>query len=219
MTQKLGILGGTFNPIHYGHLAAAEQVRDSLKLDRVLFVPAYMPPHKYEEDIPSAEQRREMVRLAISENPLFAISDIEIERKGKSYTIDTIETLRAAYPGAELYFITGLDSFLEIRTWKEWERLLDRCCFIVLSRPGYWFMDLLKLDFMKQAEKELRALDAKEMTRAVAQSGNKKIYLELIPHYEISSTDIRKRVRQARTIKYHLPVSVETYIIEHTLYA
>ena len=219
MIQKLGILGGTFNPIHFGHLAAAEEIRDRLRLDQVLFIPACLPPHKYEEDIPSAEQRREMVRLAISGNSRFALSDVEIKRGGKSYTIDTIEALRGEYPGAELYFITGLDSFLEIRTWKEWERLMGLCCFVVLSRPGYRFIDLMKLDFMKQAEKAVNALDRGETTHVLAQLEAKKICLELIPHYEISSTDIRSRIRLARTIKYHLPEAVETYIIEHKLYA
>ncbi len=155
MSQKLGILGGTFNPIHYGHLAAAEEVRDRLKLDRILFIPSYLPPHKLEENVPSAVQRMEMVRLATEGNPSFEPSDIEIKRGGRSYTIDTIEALRQAYPGTELYFITGLDSFLEIQTWHEWERLLTLCCFVVLSRPGYHFIDLAKIDFMKDAAHEL----------------------------------------------------------------
>ncbi len=219
MAQKLGILGGTFNPIHYGHLAAAEEIRDRLKLDRVLFIPSFLPPHKQEEDMPSAVQRLEMVRLAVTNNPYFKVSDIEVKRGGKSYTIDTIEALRQSYPGADLYFITGLDSFLEIETWKDWARLLTLCSFVVLSRPGYTFTGLAKLGFMKQAEHDLRALDRGDAMQAAAQSGGMKVYLELIPHYEISSTDIRMRIRQTKTIKYHLPESVEHYIIENKLYA
>ena len=219
MPQRLGIIGGTFNPIHYGHLAAAEEVRDRLKLDRVLFIPSFLPPHKQEEDIPSALQRLEMVRLAISGNSHFKASDIEVKRGGKSFTIDTIEALLPQHPGAELYFITGLDSFLDIQAWKDWERLLTLCFFVVLSRPGYSFADLAKLVFLKKSGRDLAALDRRETTQAVMQSDALKVYFEMISLYDISSTDIRTRVRHARTIKYHLPETVEHYIIENKLYA
>ena len=219
MPQRLGIIGGTFNPIHYGHLAAAEEVRDRLKLDRVLFIPSFLPPHKQEEDIPSALQRLEMVRLAISGNSHFKASDIEVKRGGKSFTIDTIEALLPQHPGAELYFITGLDSFLDIQAWKDWERLLTLCFFVVLSRPGYSFADLAKLVFLKKSARDLSALDRRETTQAVMQSDALKVYFERISLYDISSTDIRTRVRHARTIKYHLPETVEHYIIENKLYA
>jgi nicotinate-nucleotide adenylyltransferase len=136
LTQRLGILGGTFNPIHLGHLAAAEEVCDRLKLEKIIFIPSFLPPHKIDDDIPSAVQRQEMVRLAIKGNSHFAESDMEIRRGGRSFTIDTIEALRQTHPGSELYFLTGLDSFLEIRTWKEWDRLLTLCSFVVLSRTS-----------------------------------------------------------------------------------
>ena len=219
MTQKIGVLGGTFNPIHYGHLAAAEEIWDRLKLDRVLFIPVYLPPHKQEEGMPSAVQRLEMVRLATAGNTHFKVSDIEVKREGLSYTIDTIEALRTAHPGADFFFITGLDSFIDIRTWKEWERLLTLCCFVVLSRPGYRFKDLSKIGFMKEAKKQLDALDRRAETQAVIESGGIKVFLELVPFYDISSTDIRTRIKDVRTIKYHLPEMVENYIIENKLYA
>ena len=218
MSQKLGILGGTFNPIHYGHLAAAEEVRDRLKLDRVLFIPSYLPPHKLEEDLPSAAQRMEMVRLAISGNAHFEASDLEIKRGGTSYTIDTIKALRHTYPGADLYFITGLDTFLEIQTWHEWETLLTLCCFVVLPRPGHLFTDMMKIDFMRSAEKELMALDRGDMKRALIRSGAFTIVLETVPLYDISSTGIRERVKEGRSIKYHLPEAVEIYIMNKRLY-
>lgn len=211
-------MGGTFNPVHYGHLAASEEVRERLKLDLVLFVPSFLPPHKPEEDIPSAAQRLEMVRLAIDGNPHFAVSDIEVKRGGRSYTIDTIDTLRSLYPGSELFFITGLDSFLEIRTWNRWESLLTRCTFVVLSRPGYRFSDLLKIDFMKNAKQELLSLDREEVRQAQAKPGPFTVYLQMISHYDISSTDIRKRIREGRSIKYLLPERVEHYIINNKLY-
>jgi len=216
---KLGILGGTFNPIHYGHLAAAEEIRKRLTLDRVLFIPSFLPPHKQEEGVPSAEQRFAMVRLAIAGNPVFVPSDVEIKRGGRSFTIDTIESLRASYPDAELFFITGLDSFLDIQTWHGWERLLSLCCFVVLSRPGYRFIDLQKVGFLKQESLTLDRLDQGMLMHAEVRSGRFFICLEMIPLHDISSTDIRKRVSRRESIKYLLPEPVETYIIENKLYA
>ncbi len=169
--------------------------------------------------MPSAVQRLEMVRLAVHGNSRFKVSDIEVKRGGKSFTVDTIDALIAQHPGQEFYFITGLDSFLDIQTWKEWERLLSLCSFVVLSRPGYFFADLTKIVFMQESLPELQALDRHEQERIVMQPGEFRIYLERISLYDISSTDIRLRVRQTRTIKYHLPESVEHYIIENKLYA
>ncbi len=159
-----------------------------------------------------------MVRLAIAGNPNFAVSDIEIQRGGRSYTSDTLDMLLSDNPGSELYFITGLDSFLDIQTWNRWERVLALCSFVVLSRPGYRFPDLLKIDFMQTAAAELAALDSGKQHQSVVTTGGFRIYLEKIPLYDISSTDIRTRVKTRRTIKYLLPESVEHYIINHTLY-
>ncbi len=219
MAQRIGIIGGTFNPIHYGHLAAAEEVRDRLKLGRVLFVPSFLPPHKHEEDMPTATQRLEMVRLAVTGNSGFEVSDIEVQRGGKSYTIDTIDAFISKYPGAKLFFITGLDSFLDIQTWKDWKRLLTRCSFVVLSRPGYTFSELVKIDFLKGLLRDLSALDNKEKEQVEIADDGFTVYLERISLYDLSSTDIRARVHQSRSIKYHLPDAVERYIIEKKLYA
>lgn len=219
MLQKLGILGGTFNPIHYGHLAAAEEVRERLKLDRILFIPSFHPPHKQEDDVPSAVHRIEMVRIATMQNVTFEPSDIEIKRGGKSYTIDTIEALKRTYPDAELFFITGVDSFLDIQTWNSWERLLSVCTFVVLSRPGYQFADLLKIDFLRSAETQVIELDREQRLHVEIHAGTFIVYLEMIPLYDISSTDIRRRVKEGRSIKYLLPEAVETYIINNKLYA
>jgi len=216
---RLGILGGTFNPIHLGHLAAAEEVCDRLQLDSVLFVPSFLSPHKQEEDMPPPSDRLEMVRIAVAGNPRFALSTVEIERGGRSYTIDTIDALRTCHPGAELFFITGLDSFLDIGTWKEWQRLLASCSFIVLSREGYRFADLSGRDVLPGSDRELRELDARVRKRHLVQNSTRRLYLENIPFYEISSTDIRSRIKQGRSIKYHLPEAVERYIIEKKLYA
>jgi nicotinate-nucleotide adenylyltransferase len=219
LSQKIGILGGTFNPIHYGHLAAAEEVRDRLKLDQVLFIPSFHPPHKQEDDVPSAAHRLEMVRIATSENAAFEPSDIEIRRGGKSYTVDTIEALKKTYPDAKLYFITGVDSFLDIQTWNRWEQLLRMCTFVVLSRPGYRFTDLLKIDFLRPAETQMIELEGEQRMHVEICTGAFTVYLEMIPLYDISSTDIRRRVKEGRSIKYLLPQMVETYIINNKLYA
>jgi len=217
LVHRIGILGGTFNPIHYGHLAAAEVVQERLGLDEVLFIPSCLPPHK-QEDLPSALQRLEMVRIATAGNPRFRVSEMEIKRGGRSYTIDTVTALTAEYPGAELFFITGLDSFLEIQTWNHWEKLLSLCAFVVLSRPGYRFRDLMKIDYLKGSSSELEALDSHERSQAVVRGRGFAIYLQMIPLYDISSTDIRARVREGRSLKYLLPESVEHYIITNKLY-
>jgi nicotinate-nucleotide adenylyltransferase len=158
----------------------------------------------------------EMVRLATSGNPAFEPSDIEIERGGMSYTIDTIETLQQTHPGTELYFITGLDSFLEIRTWNRWERLLALCSFVVLSRPGYGLRT--PEDRFHETRLGNTCLTA---AKGRGRWSGQSVYgfLEMIPHYDISSTDIRRRMREGRSIKYLLPDAVETYIIKNKLYA
>ena len=219
MSQRIGILGGTFNPIHNGHLTVAEEVRSRLKLDLVLFIPSFLPPHKAEGELPSAEQRQDMVRLAITGSPHFRMSDIEVRRGGRSYTIDTIEELRAAYPGAELFFITGLDSFLELRTWKDWKRLLMICSFAVLSRRGVRFRDAVDAGILDIAAGDLEQLDTGARDQVVAGTEAVRVHFLRIPFVDISSTDIRSRVRSGRSIKYLLPDTVERYIIDHRLYA
>lgn len=219
MVLKIGVMGGTFNPIHYGHLAAAEEIRDRLRLDRVLFIPSNLPPHKQEEEMPAPEHRLEMVRQAVLPNPRFDVSDMEIRRGGRSYTIDTVIDLQQTYQGVDMYFITGLDSFLDIQTWREWKRLLSLCWFVVLSRPGYRFSDLGRLGFMHGSERELLSLDRGVINHMDIRREGIAVCLDRIPLYDISSTDIRRRIREGRTVKYLLPDQVETYIIEHKLYA
>jgi nicotinate-nucleotide adenylyltransferase len=217
--QRIGIFGGTFNPVHYGHLAAAEEVRERIGLDLVLFVPSSLPPHKSGEGLPSAIQRQEMVRLAITGNRFFALSEIEVRRGGRSYTIDTVDSLRSSHTDTDLFFITGLDSFLEIKTWHQWKLLLSQCAFVVLSRPGYHFSDLRRLDFMQQVAQELELLDRGATTGARVNMPGMNIHLEAVLTCDISSRDIRKRVRERRSFKYLLPDAVEQYIITNKLYA
>jgi nicotinate-nucleotide adenylyltransferase len=219
LSSRLGVLGGTFNPIHYGHLAAAEEILTRLKLERVLIMPSFLPPHKREKDVPSAAHRLEMVRLATKGQPAMEPSEFELARGGRSYTVDTAEALQQAYPAARIHFIVGLDSFLELRTWRRWERLLTLCNFVVLSRPGSSFAGLSAMEFMQSAGGALEELDRGERAEAVVRTGRTDIYLERIPLCDVSSTDIRNRIKEGASVKYLLPESVEHYIIKNKLYA
>jgi nicotinate-nucleotide adenylyltransferase len=198
---KLGIMGGTFDPIHYGHLVTAEAVRDKFKLDKVIFVPAGNPPHKFRRKVTDKKIRYLMTILATVTNPYFEVSTIEIDREGYTYTIDTIRELKNAYGSkSELYFITGADAILEILTWRNSNELLKLCNFVAATRPGYGQDSIKrKLDYIKKLYK-------------------KDVYEVTVPSLAISSTDIRNRVYENRPIKYLLPESVERYIEKCNLY-
>lgn len=191
--KKLGIFGGTFNPPHIAHLLAAESVRDHLKLDKILFVPAAIPPHKLKEDIIPAKHRLEMVRLAIRGNPSFELSDMEVRRKGPSYTIDTVRELRRIRPGDDIFFIMGIDLLTDFDTWKEPDKILEECTLVAMNRPGF---DLAVVD------KDLLA----------------RIELVNVPSVDISSTNIRRRVKSGRSIKYLVTADVEDYIRRNSIY-
>lgn len=198
--HKLGIMGGTFDPIHYGHLIAAEIARDELSLGKIVFIPAARPPHKPERVAADPWLRYRMVDLAIASNPFFALSSIEIERPGLSYTVDTLRAMGERYSEAEIYFITGADAVLEITTWREPEKLLSMCYFVAVSRPGYHLDKLWQRAAALIPDPEQRILGLE------------------IPETAISSTDIRRRVRKGKTIKYLLPEAVESFIAGHKLY-
>jgi nicotinate-nucleotide adenylyltransferase len=196
-TQALGLMGGTFDPIHYGHLVTAEAARCGFNLDRVIFVPSGRPPHKKEKNITPAEHRYNMTKLAIDSNPFFEISRLELDRPGYSYAIDTVSYFLDHYgQDIDLYFITGADAILEILTWKNVDKLMEHCRFIAATRPGFYLQDVhyLPEKFME-----------------------KIIFME-VPALAISSTDIRQRVSDRRPIKYLLPEPVENYIFDHHLY-
>ena len=199
--MKIGVLGGTFNPIHIGHLILAEQIRDAAGLDKVLFIPANVPPHKATGETVSGDHRLQMVRLAISGNPFFEASDIELRRGGVSYTIDTIRTLREQHPGDEFYFVIGADSVPELPSWYKTAELVDLCTFLIGDRPGH----------AVRWEPLERILPPHKVT---ALRGN-VFHTVLIG---VSSTEIRARVRQNRTIRYLVPERVQEYIGKHGLY-
>lgn len=198
--NSLGIMGGTFDPIHYGHLIAAEYARHEFNLEQVIFMPAARPPHKEIEQVLDSNHRYAMVNRAITGNPSFAISDLEMKRRGNSYTIDTIRHFLEQYPGTAIYFIMGADSLLTIDTWKDYKTLAQLCHFIVVTRPGYVIND---------NEPVFKKLPAVVWDH---------IHFLPIPGLDISSSDIRERVITGRPIKYLLPLDVEQYIVETGLY-
>lgn len=214
--EKLGIFGGTFNPIHYGHLRAAEEARERLGLGKILFVPSYNPPLK-EAGLVSAEHRYEMTRLATEANPFFNISDIECRRQGKSYSVDTLRELKELYPQKEFYFIIGLDSFMDMPAWYQPETLMELTNFVVISRPGYSFSAVSATRAMDAAV--ISGLDSCRMTghETVLRSGKKLNLLNVTP-FSISATAIRRLVVGGGSIKYLLPEKVESYIIANKLY-
>ena len=219
--MNIGIFGGTFNPIHIAHLYIAEEVRESMGLDEVVFVPAAVPPHKEVEYGVSAEHRLKMVELAIASNTRFKVSDIELTLPRPSYSIKTIENFQEKYGAkTKLFFITGMDSFLDIVNWHAADRLITLCDFVTTFRPGSDNQRLTKhkyvheVDVVMLSQLELRA---KCVGRMEMTSGR---YLWLVSSLglEVSSTDIRRRIKARRSVKYLLPAAVESYIIDSALY-
>lgn len=199
--KSIAIMGGTFDPIHHGHLVTAEAVRHRFKVDKVVFMPAGQPAHKANKKVTHNEHRYLMTVLATMRNENFEVSRIEIDRPGLTYTIDTIETLKKmCRPDVRLYFITGADAIHQIMTWKEPERLLNLCDFVAVTRPGY---DRSKL-FADIGE--------------IREKYSSRIYYMEVPALAISSSDIRERARKGEPIKYLLPQEVEDYIHKFGLY-
>jgi nicotinate-nucleotide adenylyltransferase len=219
--KRLGIFGGSFNPIHNGHLTIASQVRERLQLDRILFIPTGEPPHKQDGALASAKDRYEMVRLAIAGTPSFDVSDIEVQRRGKSFSIDTIRELQRQHgPGTKLYFLIGLDAFLDFPTWKEPQALLNACRFVVISRPGQVFQSLARLSMLPRFDPHaLSQLDTGEMTRFdIAIPSCPGIICLPLPPSAISASDIRQRLQRKAALANELPPPVESYILQHHLY-
>ena len=199
--SRIGIMGGTFDPIHYGHLAAAEAARVEFGLCKVIFMPAGNPPHKQSQKISDAEHRYRMTALATSSNSGFEVSRLEVDKAGITYTFDTMEELRSIYGEApEIYFITGADAVLELLTWYKIGELLTLCKFIAVTRPGF---DIWKLE--------------QKIAEITSKYDGEIICLE-VPLLEISSTDIRERIKNGKPVKYLLPEEVEAYIHKNGLY-
>jgi nicotinate-nucleotide adenylyltransferase len=201
--EAVGIMGGTFDPIHYGHLVIAEGARVEYDLSEVIFIPSGMPPHKRDQTISNAEDRYRMTMLATQDNPHFSVSRVEIDRPGPSFAVDTIRTMKEMYgPDVDLYFITGADAILQILSWKDVGSLISMCHFVAATRPGY------SLTWLREIIARIRERH---------QSDFSVQYME-VPGLMISSTDIRQRVRSGLPIRYLLPEIVESYIRTHRLY-
>ena len=211
--MRLGIFGGTFNPIHSGHLRTAEEVRYKLRLDKVIFVPSGNPPLK-EYDAVEASHKLAMAALAAASNKYFIVSDIEAGSRRKSYTVDTLRTLKKKYPGDELYFILGSDAFLEIPKWRQPEKLTGMTDFIIVLRPGCGRDAIANSTYIKRINTE----SAHDFQSYRLVSG-RLAFLVPVTQLDISSTGIRNLIRQNKSVKYLLPESVERYIRKHKLYS
>jgi nicotinate-nucleotide adenylyltransferase len=221
--RRVGILGGTFDPIHYGHLVIAEQVREALELDRVLFVPAGTPPHKQDDEIAAATDRAAMVELAIAGNPAFTISRIELERDGPSYTVDTVGELvdEAARRGVarEFFFILSSEALAGLRTWHEPLRLMSLCRLVVVPRPGAPLPDAAWLESHLPAEPGGgdRTGAGAGAAAGAGTAVDRVVCVQTVPLAH-SASDVRNRAESGRSIRYLVPPAVEAYIREHRLY-
>ncbi len=213
MNKLIGILGGTFNPIHYGHLRMAQELVDALNFSEVRFIPSANPPHKAIPDV-SAAHRAEMVRLAISDNPMFTLDTRELERAGASYTIDTLISLQEELgKNIRLCLMMGSDAFLKINTWARWQELLDYCHIILVQRPN--LADQPKLP------EELTALLHDRYTENVDDLTSKTIgyiHMQAITPLDISATKIRESYKNDVSSRYLMPEKVIEYIGSHRLY-
>ena len=209
--RRIGVLGGTFDPPHLGHLRAAEVVKDALRLDKVLFVPASTPPHKASPPVTEAEHRASMLERALSGEPFFEVSRLELDRGGRSYTIDTLEAFAAGSKDSRFIFVTGTDAFSEIRTWKSWQQLLDSHWFVVHERPGFPIEDVQ--DVLPEGT------DSRVLGESELEPGTEPRVLFLRrPMLQVSSTEIRRSVRENRSIRFLVPDAVAAYIRENRLY-
>jgi len=187
--MKIGILGGTFDPIHLGHLVLAEEVCDALPLEKVIFIPTYLTPHKGHRPYASVAERFAMVRLAIRGNPRFKISSLELKKRGKSFTVDTLREFRKIYPADDLYFITGSDSLFSLPSWKEIEDIFSLAKFVVGRRPGY-----------------------------PIEGVPKRVIVVKISPIDISSSQLRRMIKYKKSVRYLVSEPVRRYMAKKRLY-
>lgn len=214
--ERIGLFGGTFNPLHSGHLKAAEVVLKRFSLGKILFIPSYIPPHKDSVGVVSPSHRLNMVEVALRPFPRFVSSSIEIEAKGKSYSILTLNKMKKHYPESLIFFILGVDAFLEIETWKDHELVLEQCFFIVTDRPGYHLEEAKGILNGKLREK-MYGIKKNEIVQEKMLDFY-GIFLLSIPALDVSSTEIRKRIKNGDSIKGMVPFEVEAYIRKNYLY-
>lgn len=193
--RRVGVMGGTFDPIHHGHLVAASEVADRFSLDEVVFVPTGQPWQKADRVVTGTEHRYLMTVIATASHPDFSVSRVDIDRGGPTYTLDTLRDLRAALPGAELFFITGADALASIMSWRDWDQMFDLAHFVAVTRPGY-------------------ELDGSFLPAEV----QSKVHVVEVPALAISSTECRQRAAHGRPVRYLVPDGVVQYIAKNELY-
>ncbi len=217
--NRIGLLGGTFNPIHCGHLQVAQIIQKKLKLHRVLFIPTGTAPHKKAIASPSKTDRLKMVRLALKSHPDFKPSDIEIKRPGISYTIDTVMRLKQRHPQDTFFFIIGTDAFSHLPKWKAPEQLLRLCHFVIVPRPGHPFLPLPTLPGLDRIDTTaLTQLSLGKRSRYTFSGKQNKLYFFSIPTTPIAASDIRKRINSGKDVATLLPPPVLSYIMRKGLY-
>jgi nicotinate-nucleotide adenylyltransferase len=214
MSARVGILGGSFDPIHFGHLRSAEEVREALALDRVVFVPAAEPPHKPRRRLAPGRDRLAMIERAITDHRAFRASAVEIDRGGISYSVDTLESFHAFERDSELWFVVGVDAFADMQTWKDVSRIFELANVVVTSRPPS-ALDA-SIEHLPVAAREAFCYDP--LTLSYRHRSGRRLHFLPITGLDISATAIRERVRRGRSIRYLVPPSVERYIREHALY-
>jgi nicotinate-nucleotide adenylyltransferase len=215
-SDRVGVMGGTFDPIHAGHLAAARAATDALGLGRVLFIPLAHPPHR--PDIPTASgyHRLAMVRLAVAGTPGWQASDLELERSGPSYTFDTLTALRESEPASQFFFITGADAFADIATWRRYPDVLDLAHFVVIARTGTTFAGL-RARLPAIASRMIAVSDLPLAERRASRT-DPVIFLVDAQTPDVSATDIRRRAAAGVSLAGLVPEAVEAYICTHHLY-
>lgn len=214
--ERIGLFGGTFNPVHSGHLKAAEIVQKRFLLDKILFIPSYIPPHKDTADIASPSHRLKMVEIALRGYPHFVPCSIEIDAEETSYSIITINRIKKLYRKSWVFFILGIDAFLEVDTWKDYEQLLEQCFFVVMSRPGYLLDKAKKILEGKYREKMCMLSRSESVKDEMLLSF--RIFLLPIGALDIASTEIRGRIKRGDSIKGMVSERVEAHIKENRLY-
>jgi len=212
--RRIGLFGGTFNPIHLGHLRGVEEVREAFGLEEIVFIPSAIPPHKVAEGVIKARHRLEMVKLAIMTNPFFSISRVELDRQGKSYSIDTLQYFREREKNTSLFFILGRDACVEIEAWKDFQHLFFLSNFIVMTRPGFRKTPL----HAQLPETLVSAFRYGREVKAWIHSSGHTLHFKEITFLDISSTRIRQLIERGESEKYLIPAEVEAYIKQHGLY-
>jgi len=213
--HRVGLFGGTFDPIHFGHLRAAEEIKQILKLDKVYFIPNSVSPHKIDTDVTPSSKRLEMLKLAIEGNKYFDISEFELKSDAPSYTINTLEHFNKIEPAPEMYFIVGNEQFDEIESWKDYKQLFELANFAVITRPGFSEINPNKVPLA--LKEDFRYDNCIENVISYTNKTKEIVFIE-IKGIEISSTDIRNFVKSKKSIKYLVPDKVQNFILSEKLY-